>query len=204
MENKDLEKVVVENNDHKDMYIKRVIDEDPNRIDMVAADILLSIENLKSRHISFQALSISYLQVANEIKEFLDCIGLRYNRLLLGYAYNQYEVNNPGVDISEIIAFLSKCSNDNKFTTDEQYKFNASVKYLIYYHQLIHNQCRFDLYKYFKSESNVIDRLMKLRDNLNSLIENHGEELKNYSEELTQMVLSSKQILKNNTENMWT
>lgn len=204
MENKDLEKVVVENNDHKDMYIKRVIDEDPNRIDMVAADILLSIENLKSRHISFQALSISYLQVANEIKEFLDCIGLRYNRLLLGYAYNQYEVNDPGVDISEIIAFLSKFSNDNKFTTDEQYKFNASVKYLIYYHQLIHNQCRFDLYKYFKSESNVIDRLMKLRDNLNSLIENHGEELKNYSEELTQMVLSSKQILKNNTENMWT
>ena len=204
MENKDLEKVVVENNDHKDMYIKRVIDEDPNRIDMVAADILLSIENLKSKHISFQALSISYLQVANEIKEFLDCIGLRYNRLLLGYAYNQYEVNNPGVDISEIIAFLSKFSNDNKFTTDEQYKFNASVKYLIYYHQLIHNQCRFDLYKYFKSESNVIDRLMKLRDNLNSLIENHGEELKNYSEELTQMVLSSKQILKNNTENMWT
>lgn len=204
MENKDLEKVVVENNEHKDMYIKRVIDEDPNRIDRVAADILLSIENLKSRHISFQALSISYLQVANEIKEFLDCIGLRYNRLLLGYAYNQYEVNDPGVDISEIIAFLSKCSNDNKFTTDEQYKFNASVKYLIYYHQLIHNQCRFDLYKYFKSESNVIDRLMKLRDNLNSLIENHGEELKNYSEELTQMVLSSKQILKNNTENMWT
>ena len=204
MENKDLEKVVVENNDHKDMYIKRVIDEDPNRIDMVAADILLSIENLKSRHISFQALSISYLQVANEIKEFLDCIGLRYNRLLLGYAYNQYEVNDPGVDISEIIAFLSKFSNDNKFTTDEQYKFNASVKYLIYYHQLIHNQCRFDLYKYFKSESNVIDRLMKLRDNLNSLIENHGEELKNYSEELTQMVLSSKQILKNNTVNMWT
>ena len=204
MENKDLEKVVVENNDHKDMYIKRVIDEDPNRIDMVAADILLSIENLKSRHISFQALSISYLQVANEIKEFLDCIGLRYNRLLLGYAYNQYEVNDPGVDISEIIAFLSKFSNDDKFTTDEQYKFNASVKYLIYYHQLIHNQCRFDLYKYFKSESNVIDRLMKLRDNLNSLIENHGEELKNYSEELTQMVLSSKQILKNNTENMWT
>ena len=202
MENKDLEKVVVENNEHKDMYIKRVIDEDPNRIDRVAADILLSIENLKSRHISFQALSISYLQVANEIKEFLDCIGLRYNRLLLGYAYNQYEVNDPGVDISEIIAFLSKFSNDDKFTTDEQYKFNASVKYLIYYHQLIHNQCRFDLYKYFKSESNVIDRLMKLRDNLNSLIENHGEELKNYSEELTQMVLSSKQILKNNTENM--
>lgn len=187
MENKDLEKVVVENNEHKDMYIKRVIDEDPNRIDRVAADILLSIENLKSRHISFQALSISYLQVANEIKEFLDCIGLRYNRLLLGYAYNQYEVNDPGVDISEIIVFLSKCSNDNKFTTDEQYKFNASVKYLIYYHQLIHNQCRFDLYKYFKSESNVIDRLMKLRDNLNSLIENHGEELRNYSEELTQM-----------------
>lgn len=204
MENKDLEKVVVENNEHKDMYIKRVIDEDPNRIDRVAADILLLIENLKSRHISFQALSISYLQVANEIKEFLDCIGLRYNRLLLGYAYNQYEVNDPGVDISEIIAFLSKFSNDDKFTTDEQYKFNASVKYLIYYHQLIHNQCRFDLYKYFKSESNVIDRLMKLRDNLNSLIENHGEELKNYSEELTQMVLSSKQILKNNTENMWT
>lgn len=204
MENKDLEKVVVENNEHKDMYIKRVIDEDPNRIDRVAADILLSIENLKSRHISFQALSISYLQVANEIKEFLDCIGLRYNRLLLGYAYNQYEVNDPGVDISEIIAFLSKFSNDDKFTTDEQYKFNASVKYLIYYHQLIHNQCRFDLYKYFKSESNAIDRLMKLRDNLNSLIENHGEELKNYSEELTQMVLSSKQILKNNTENMWT
>ena len=204
MENKDLEKVVVENNEHRDMYIKRVIDEDPNRIDMVAADILLLIENLKSRHISFQALSISYLQVANEIKEFLDCIGLRYNRLLLGYAYNQYEVNDPGVDISEIIAFLSKFSNDNKFTTDEQYKFNASVKYLIYYHQLIHNQCRSDLYKYFKSESNVIDRLMKLRDNLNSLIENHGEELKNYSEELTQMVLSSKQILKNNTENMWT
>ena len=197
MENKDLEKVVVENNDHKDMYIKRVIDEDPNRIDMVAADILLSIENLKSRHISFQALSISYLQVANEIKEFLDCIGLRYNRLLLGYAYNQYEVNDPGVDISEIIAFLSKCSNDNKFTTDEQYKFNASVKYLIYYHQLIHNQCRFDLYKYFKSESNVIDRLMKLRDNLNSLIYNHCEELKKYSEELTQIVLSSKQLLKN-------
>ena len=195
MKNTDLEKVVVENNEHKDMYIKRVIDEDPNRIDRVAADILLSIENLKSRHISFQALSISYLQVANEIKEFLDCIGLRYNRLLLGYAYNQYEVNDPGVDISEIIAFLSKCSNDDKFTTDEQYKFNASVKYLIYYHQLIHNQCRFDLYKYFKSESNVIDRLMKLRDNLNSLIENHGEEL-------TQMVLSSKQILKNNTENM--
>lgn len=193
MENKDLEKVVVENNEHKDMYIKRVIDEDPNRIDRVAADILLLIENLKSRHISFQALSISHLQVANEIKEFLDCIGLRYN---------QYEVNDPGVDISEIIVFLSKCSNDNKFTTDEQYKFNASVKYLIHYHQLIHNQCRFDLYKYFKSESNVIDRLMKLRDNLNSLIENHGEELKNYSDELTQMVLSSKQILKNNTENM--
>lgn len=204
MKNTDLEKVVVENNEHKDMYIKRVVDEDPIRIDMVAADILLSIENLKSRHISFQALSISYLQVANEIKEFLDCIGLRYNRLLLGYAYNQYEVNDPGVDVSEIIAFLSKCSNDNKFTTDEQYKFNASVKYLIYYHQLIHNQCRSDLYKYFKSESNVIDRLMKLRDNLNSLIENHGEELKNYSEELTQMVLCSKQILKNNTENMWT
>ena len=197
MKNTDLEKVVVENNEHKDMYIKRVVDEDPIRIVMVAADILLSIENLKSRYISFQALSICYPQIANEIKEFLHCIGLRYNRLLLGYAYNQYEVNNPGVDISEIIAFLSKCSNDNKFTTDEQYKFNASVKYLIYYHQLINNQCRSDLYKYFKSESNVIDRLMKLRDNLNSLIENHGEELKNYSEELTQMVLSSKQILKN-------
>ena len=155
-------------------------------IDRIVGDILLSLENLKSRNISLRLLSIYDSSLANRIKCFLDIIGLKYDSFLLGYAYNPYEVNAHEITISELVSFLTKCSNNNKFNTDEQYKFNECIKYLIEYYQITNNQCRFNLSEYKLEFDN--DELGKLRDDINSLFDNDGEKL-------TQLILSSKSLL---------